>query len=267
MKRTVIFFVVITLFFRNNVFAYTVLPDCGPGGIYLTKCGPGGINPSSANQSLPANGVILLEFSGSSEVFASQLNKTYNVFLEASNHKINLTVKEILKGDFNVTQVVLVPANKLQLAATYTLNITNLPRGHRGVEVWDGGNPHPYTFTAVAETNISTKALTGAPVVTKKTLQAFGCGPAAWLHYNIGTGNDEPFVRTYIKNLTTGHTTEFIIAVTDHQFQVGHGMCDGPFQLSIGTPYEISFAPVNFAGVTGERTTAIQVKAPSTYSN
>lgn len=254
MKRLVFLF---SLF----LFSHIATAMCASSAIWLT----------SDTKIIHKNSILLLEFYGQSQLLIPELNKKYAIYLLSRNEKIILYPIEILTGGMRVTQVVLKPSGVLQEGNTYKLMIDNLPQGER---IPGSYNPttrqqEPASFVVSCEAgNDVQPAFMIPPVETGKSRVEYGCGPAKSLLYKFSTNNNSvSLIRTFVKNLSTGKTTEYILKAKDGVINVGHGMCSGPFPFIKENKYEISFAPVSMDGYTGKRTAAIALDQPLIASN
>lgn len=234
------------------------------------KCAFNGIYPLSENTTLNKNGLIVLEFYASSQSIVPELNKKYPVYLQAGKEKVILVVVEVLKGEFQVTQVIFKPAPGLKENTVYTLHIDNLPEYERApriyneeLEKWEA-----VTFRISPVTDQSKPSFLNLPAEAKKTMVEYGCGPARWVYFNLSKQDEsETFVRARVKNLATGKQTEYILAIKNGQVMIGHGMCSGPFHFENGTEFEVSFSLMDQSGNKSEPTKNISFQAPVTFTD
>ena len=228
------------------------------------KCASSGISLLSG-QTLNRNGLIILEFFGSSQPVVAELNKKYPIYLELGGKKVSLTVIETLSGEMLLTQVVLKPAGQLEAGKTYALQIKNLPKqeqrlGNYNYELkkWED-----VTFKVNNSIDIIAPVLSGTPVEKKKTMDVFGCGPARWVYFGIdGQDQSELFVRASVKNSVTGKITTYIVAIENGMVKLGHGMCSGAFAFNSDDKLEVSFQLFDQSGNKGVLSNAVAFTRP-----
>jgi len=233
----------------------------------FAKCGSNAITPISDNTTIHKNSVIILEFYGSSQLLINELGKKHLIYLKNGDQQIMLVSQEVLKGEMQLTQVVFKPLTQPEEGSRYELVISNLKENERPTRFNPGNDkfePIYYTFTAAAIT--TAPVFTMAPQEVKKTMCRYGCGPAKWVYYKIAPENKENYVRTFVKNLTTGKTTAFILAVEDNMIKVGHGMCAGAFTFDPENLYEIAFRLEDHSGNYSQQTAAVILKQPDTFT-
>ena len=91
------------------------------------KCKGNGIYFPSNNLLLNRNGLLILEFYGSRQSLILDLNKKYPIFLKSKQGKVALSVIEVLKGEFGITEVILKPSTILKGDKNYEFKIDSLP--------------------------------------------------------------------------------------------------------------------------------------------
>jgi hypothetical protein len=206
----------------------------------FAKCGSHGIYSFTNSASFSKNGLIILEFYGSSQDLIKDLNTKYPIYLQNSQTKVTLEVFEILKGQFRQTQVVLKPKVELLLNESYTLQMENLPKYETKPSL---------TFKVVNDIDNVPPVFNGKPVETRKSFVGYGCGPAIWIYYDFsGQVEKDCFVRTTLKNKKTGLTTTYILKMYDGTVKIGHDMCSGAFAFDDKVDYEASFQLIDQAG-------------------
>lgn len=233
--------------------------------IASAKCANNGIYILSTSPALNKNGLIILEFYASSQSLIPDLNKKYAIYLQSGKNKIKLLVTEILKGEFQLTQVVLKPNSELLENETYTLFIDNLPKFEK--------NPGRYNEQAHKLENLTFKISAidiDAPILensiteSKKTIEHFGCGPEEWVYFNIaGQDKSELFVRASVKNKSTGKTTDYILPIKNGQVKIGHGMCSGAFYFDPDDEYEVTFLLFDQSGNINKPAKTISFDSPT----
>ncbi len=220
---------------------------------------------------VPKNGLFLLEGYGSSQKIINGLNKQYPIYLIADNKKIVLLVKEILVGEFQLTQALMRPEFPLETGVTYTLKIDNLPV-HEKIEKYDyiTRKRIPITFVASSFSDSVAPVIERNPVEIDKQYIAFGCGPQKMVMFDCPVkDSSEILVRTTVKNLTTGKSTTYILSGISSQIGVGHSMCSGEFDFGGGNPYavtedkfEVTFVFMDLCGNYTKATPPVQFTEP-----
>lgn len=235
--------------------------------IFLTlsasaKCMDSGIYLLSRSSSLNKNGLIILEFYGSSQSLIKDLNKKYPIYLNSKRSKVTLIPIEMLKGEMSLTQVILKPGPGLIPNEIYTLAIAHLPGNANQPLKTDAGLP--IKFKISNRNDIQKPIFISSPQEQKKTIDLFGCGPASWVYFNIqALDNSEFYVRIEVKNQSSGIKTEYILNPENGQLMVGHGMCSGAIYFENGRQYEIRFQLTDQSGNKSNFTKAISFTSPT----
>lgn len=234
--------------------------------IASAKCANSGIYCLSKSSTLNKNGLIILEFYGSSQSLISDLNKKYSIYLKSSKSEVQLNVIETLNGEMLVTQVVLKPVSELQADEIYTLQIDNLPKYERKLEryISSSNKREPLTFKISNSVDNDIPVLRSTPSEQKKSLVYYGCGPASWVYFTIaGQDKSELFVRANVKNKSTGKVTTYILVIENGLTKVGHGMCSGAFHFDNGDNFEVTFQLFDQSGNKSSLTNAISFSKPT----
>ena len=240
MKKNIILSLI--LFFNFNLFA-----DCKNS--YIS------VFPNKNN--ISSNSIFFIEAYGESESLINQLNKKHKIYLQSGNKKVNLIVKEILKGAKFISQAKLLPEKTLEVGLTYLLIIDSL-----NSEMSSIFSQRIYNVSKtmdLAKPNIISK-----PKYKSKALKHYGCGPEAYVNFTFNIKDSfELIVKTRLKNLKTGKTETYYIVPKNNEISVGYGMCSGAFNLEEGYNYEVKFY---FTDASGNGTTwknkGIQFTAP-----
>lgn len=208
---------------------------------------------------------MFLEFHLNSQSVIPELNKKYPIYLRSGSEKVILHPIEILKGDFRITQVVLKPAVDLREGNTYELVIDSLSKEERIANYYhpSTGKYGPPSFVVSCDADMVAPFFISVPVEKEKWCTEFGCGPAKTIHYKCSTNAQSvSLIRTFVKNLSSGKITVYILSIKDSIINVGNDMCSGPFLFNEKDKYEISFAPVSSSGSTGNKTIAVALDPP-----
>ncbi|MBN9299892.1 MAG: hypothetical protein J0I41_23020 [Filimonas sp.] len=230
------------------------------------KCASSGIWCLSKSNTLNKNGIIILDFYCFSQDIVSKLNSKYPIYLKSSKEKIPLKVIDTLKGEMQLTQVILKATSILKTNEIYTLQIDNtdgsvplLNRYNDSTKQWE-----TITFRVSNIIDKNAPILAYPSVEQKKTLHAYGCGPAKWVYFSI-TAQDqsEVFVKATVKNKTTLKTTSYILNIENGMVKIGHGMCSGAFHFDNGDNFEITFQLIDQSGNKGTISKPISFYKPT----
>lgn len=232
------------------------------------KCGSNGIYLLSQYTTLNKNGLIVLEFYGSSQSLIPDLNKKYPIYLQSGKEKITLIPVEVLKGEFQVTQVVLKATTELVAKKQYKLQLDNLPSYERKPQSFNTAGRADISFTVNDVMDIQSPVAGQLPVVKKRTMVEYGCGPSRWVYVAFsGKDQSELFVKARVKNKNTGKTTDYILTIENGMVKIGHGMCSGPFHFDNSDSFEVSFQLYDQSGNTTAFTKAISIDKPTVSGN
>lgn len=228
-------------------------------------CGSNYLLVYPTSDTVPKNSLFILEGYAMTQRVISGLNKEYPVYLEANNKKIKLLVKEILVGEFYLTQALLKPEFPLEKDVVYTLKIDNLPSYER-IEKYDYTTKKykPITFVATGLSDTISPVIQKNPVEIRKNYVAFGCGPQKLVVFDCPVlDSSDVFVRTTVKDIASGKSTTYILTTTGNQIAIGHGMCSGEFYFGGGDKYEVSFVFMDQCGNFTKATPAVQITEPT----
>lgn len=238
--------------------------------ILSAKCANSGIRSLSKSSVLNRNGLIILEFYASSQAIVQDINKKYPIYLKTKKEKVILLAIEVLKGEFQITQVIFKPSSELMENEVYELHIDNLPGYESKPETYNASlrKREALTFHTNNIADIEQPVFAGIPVETKKTMVEYGCGPARWVDFRFSEQDkSETFVITSVKNMNTGKLTKYILPIENGVVKVGHGMCGGAFHFDNGEAFEVSFTLLDQSGNKSHATPVISFQKPtvSTY--
>ena len=215
--------------------------DCAGTGIYFWPSG----------ETIKQNPIIVIDGYAESQNVIVGLNKKYPIYLKAGVKKIKLTVKEILIGEFYLTQAVLTADHTLEAGKDYELFIDNLPEFERPLRKWNSRTKEyeKLKWTVVEGSDNISPTWTEKPTETKKTLVYYGCGPATFVHFNFRVEEQSGFlIKTTVTNQKTKKVTSYYLEPNDSNLHVGHGMCSGAFKFKGGDEFEISFDIMDASG-------------------
>jgi len=205
------------------------------------RCAPSSLSvwPPSGGE-LPANGRIALEGYGTEQDFIRSIAGRSPRLLSGSR-SIPLQVAEVHEGAFRVTQAILVPESPLEPGRRYVLSMD----GRRRIPVWNGSRRGPAAWTAAAA-DTAAPTWDSAPIVGASTLRPYGCGPAISGHVAVAGPSR---VRVHLEPEAGGDGARtYEVGVAEGELQVGHGMCNGPFQLDAGARYRATLTAIDAAG-------------------
>lgn len=231
----------------------------------FAKCGSNGISCLNKNFNLDKNGLVILEFYAISQTLITDLNKKYPVYLQSSSGNITLNVVEVLKGEMALTQVVLKPIKPLKINQYYLFRIDNLPKYENLPKLYNqkSKTTSPLTFKAIESKNVKAPSFKVNPVFLSESLKEYGCGPEELVSFNIKASKEiDLFVRTTVKNKTTGKTTTFILEIENETVKVGHGMCSGAFYFANGKSFKASFQLLDLTGKMSIKSKPISFSIP-----
>jgi len=229
-------FLLVLLLYGANVFA-----DC----ISAISFWPSG-------QSIKQNSIILIEGFGQSREIVQALNKKYPVYLKTGNKKVKLKVREILVGEYNLTQAVLTVNEQLIIGQEYELFIDGLPEFATPLTRWNSATKKNDVVKWIVEKNsdVEKPAWIAKPSEIRKTLFFWGCGPEANIHFKFEiTDKSEFLIKTTVSNIETKKsTTCYVIPSDSSTFAVGRDMCSGAFTFDGIGNFEATFDIVDASG-------------------
>ena len=161
-----------------------------------------------------------------------------------------MKVKELLVGQYGLTQAVLVPETSLTVGWEYTLVIDKLPKDE-SINRWNSKllKNEPIVYKVVDDLDIINPTFKITPKEIKKSLDYYGCGTAMHVYFEcfVSEGS-EYLIRSTVKNLTTGNETSYYLEPEHGTLKIGYGMCSGAFDLAEGDEYEIELSIVDASG-------------------
>ena len=234
MKQTtlILAFIILTV----NTFA-----DCAGSGIYFWPSG----------KTLKQNSIIVVDGYAESQKVITGLNKKYPIYLKSGDKKVKLTVKEILVGEFYLTQAVLTINKKLEVGKDYELFIDNLADYEKPFRRWNADKrEYEKVKWKVIEGIDTDKAIWKiTPKETKKTLVYYGCGPATFIFFSFKIEDKSDYlIKAIVNNKKNNKTTSYFLEPTDSTLKIGHGMCSGAFTFKEGDDYVVSFEIMDASG-------------------
>lgn len=215
----------IILIFIYQISYFNLFADCKNS--YIT------VFPNKSN--IAKNSIFIIEAYGESESLINQLNKKHKIYLQSGNKKVNLIVKEILKGAKFISQAKLQPEKILEVGLSYQLIIDSL-----NSEMSSFFSQPIYNVTKPMD--LIKPIILSKPKYKNKALKQYGCGPEAYVNFTFNVkDSSELIVKTILKNLKTGKIYIYYLIPKDNEVSVGYGMCSGAFNLEEGYNYEVKF--------------------------
>jgi hypothetical protein len=213
-------------------------------------CGRERISVLPESRKISLNSIIVVEGYADSQEIINELGRNYPIYLKHGKHKIKLLVKEILKGQFNLNQAILVPESNLQLKKKYRLFIENLPKGEE-LKRWniDLGKFEPIEYEVEDLNDSISPVFKTIPKEIKKSYTAYGCGPEMKVVFEFKIIEENEFlVKATMKDQTTGKEVKYYLKPQNDKLEIGHGMCSGAFLYGESYNYEIEFSLIDFSG-------------------
>lgn len=222
-------------------------------------CAWNGFKVFPSGNTINQNSIIILEGYGESQNIIKELNKKFPIYLVNGKQKVKLKIKEILIGQLNLTQAVLIPETKLKIGLNYTLFIENLPY-YEPLKRWNSKlSKHESIFYNVVKGKDKLQPIFKTiPKEIKKTNIQYGCGPAKYVEFDCQVEESSKYlVKTTVRSLKSGNETTYYIEPKNGIILIGHDMCSGEFTFNEGDNYEIEFSLMdelsNLTKWTGER--------------
>lgn len=233
----------------------------------FSKCASHGLYFWPSGKTVNENSVFVIEGYQMSQQIITLLGTTHRAYLQSDQQIINLKVKEVLIGQFSLTQAILIPEKNLTVGLEYELIITNLKDPSEEVSRANEstGKKEKVKWIVAAGKDTTAPVWTSTPAFENGTYQMYGCGPAVSANFTFSaTDKSEFLIKTIVKNISTGKETTYYLKKEGDIIQVGHGMCSGAFTFKDGEQFEVEFslldASGNFTTWTGRR---IKFKRPS----
>ena len=223
--------------------------DCSGEGLYVFPSG----------QTIKQNSIFVLEGYARSQNIILELNNKYPIYLKSGDKRVNLFVKEIRVGQFQLTQAILILERQLDAGFEYELFIDSLPKTESLTRYNDKTMEYEsIKFTVVSGIDSDKPVLTSTPKEIDKSYALFGCGPAMSVNFDFPVkDSSEVLIKTTVKNINSGFETTYYIKSRNTQISVGHRMCSGAFTYDESNNYEIEFSFMDASGNTttwiGER--------------
>lgn len=217
-----------------------------------------GISIWPSGATIKQNSVFIFNAYGRSQKVIYGLDKKYPIYLKSGDHKVRLTVQQIFRGEFGLTQALLKLEERLEVNKDYQLFIDNLAeKKNRFGEVENELRKYdPITKKEVLVIWTVEEGLDSVapiwrlkPIEAKKTFVRYGCGPESFVYFKFVVEDQSNYViKATVSNSRTKRKTECFLAPSDSMIMVGHGMCSGPFLFKHGTNFEVTFDILDYSG-------------------
>jgi hypothetical protein len=213
-------------------------------------CGRDGISVFPQSRKISPNSLIVIEGYAESQVIINELGLNYPIYLKHGGKKIKLLVKEIVQGQFNLNQALLIPETNLEPKKKYTLIIENLPKGEQ-LERWNDelGKNEAIVYVVENLNDSIPPIFKTIPKEIKKTYIDYACGPEIKVLFEFKIIEENEFlVKARMKDLSTGKEVIYYLKPKNEILEIGHGMCSGAFLYGENYNYEIEFSLIDFSG-------------------
>ncbi|TGD82699.1 hypothetical protein [Hymenobacter wooponensis] len=215
------------------------------------KCSTNGLSFWPASKSIKSNSVLMIEGYANSQRIIQGLGTSYEAFFQLGSQRLPLQVKEILVGQYGLTQGILKLNAHVKVGEQYELII----RG-KGAETGNamesptrfGRDKVFYTIEAGLD---QTPPAWVAPLREKaKHYVEMGCGPEVSVQFTgVVHEQSEYLVKAAVKDLSSGKTTVYYLQPDKTGLvSVGHGMCAGAFELEKGKSFAATFSLLDASG-------------------
>jgi hypothetical protein len=213
-------------------------------------CAWNGLSAFPSGRTLRQNPIIVIDGYAASQGVVKGLKKQYPVYLVNGKQKIKLNVKEILVGQFRLTQAVLVPETNLTVGLEYTLVIDNLPKDESLLR-WNDElkKSEPIVYLVLEGIDIVKPTFNTTPKELKKSLIYYGCGPSINVVFDCNVNeSSEYLVKATVKSIKSRKENSYYLEPDKGILNIGHGMCSGAFNFDKGDNYEIEFSILDASG-------------------
>ena len=214
------------------------------------KCSSSGIWCWPNQRNIKTNAIFILNFYDHSQSIVSQIGKKHSIYLRSGKQKLPLIIKEIHKGAFKITQILLKPLYPLIAGIEYEIFIDSLPE-YSSIEKFNPETNRLETAKWIVSNCMDTESpvWTEWPTCISKTMVAYGCGPAKWVNFSFGyRDSSDILIKAIVKSLQTKKETTYYLQKVDNKVKIGHGMCSGAFYFNQGNKYEVTFSLMDQSG-------------------
>lgn len=217
----------------------------------FSKCASSGLSFWPDGQTINENTIFVIEGYAVSQKIITELGTTYKVYLKSDGQIVDLKVQETLVGQFNLTQAILRPEQKLTVGLDYELIIENLPEPNNEIYRYNSftSQKEKVKWTVVAGKDTIVPAWIIIPKFKNGTYKEYGCGPDIFANFTFSaTDNSEYLIKTTVKNLSNGKETSYYLRGKENIIAIGHGMCSGAFNFYKDDKFEVEFSLLDASG-------------------
>lgn len=217
---------------------------------FSAKCKSSGITIFPVKSEIKQNSIFVIDGFAESQKVIQKLGKKYPIYLVSGQEKIKLNVKQILVGQYYLTQAVLKPETNLTVGLSYKLVIDNLPKTE-SLTRWNSElkKYEPIVYKVLEGVDIEKPKFESTPKEVKKSLIHYGCGPAINVVFDAKVAeNSEYLIKATVKNLQSGKMVSYYIKAYNGKINIGHGMCSGAFDFDDSENYKVQFSIMDASG-------------------
>jgi len=206
------------------------------------KCSSNGLTVWPSAKTIKQNAVFVVDGFAESQKVVKGLGASYEAYLQSGSQHILLQVKELLIGQYELTQAVLRPVSSLEVGKQYELVIRD--KGSKTtIELGTIFRPTKVLYTVAAGTDHLPPSWKVLPHEQTKSYIEMGCGPEIFVDF-VGAVQDqsEYLVKASVKNLTSGKVASYYLPLgPDGLIKIGHSMCAGAFSLERAKRFSVVF--------------------------
>ena len=236
-------------------------------GMAAADCSEGAVHSWPADGAvLPANGRIVIEGFGSQREAVESIAGAHPR-LQYGSHVIPLEVETVRRGQFAISQAVLVHKQAPLVGRTYEL-LLDPGKAASGSTAQHFGEPFPLVLHWKIGPPLTEAPRWGAePQADGSQVIQYGCGPARWalVRVEVAGSKGEDSERLLVELAPddgSARPVTYLVPIeaprrpTEPEpssrpgirVGVGHGMCSGPFSLQDGVSYTARLCLVDLAG-------------------
>lgn len=206
-----------------------------------------------SEKKLASNGLIIFQGYQGAMMIVRDLNKKYPIYLQSGNHKVRLEVIELNEG-YATLQAILKPTEALKVELEYELIVENYQPMSKDymISKYDySTQKHEKPTWKIEKAIPNNLEWIKKPIVTKKSYEEFGCGPAIHVDFDFEVKSQNTyFIKAIIiDSQNKAKSTYWLeIGTQKSKLDIGHGMCSGNFNFQRGDNYEITFDMIDNSG-------------------
>lgn len=201
------------------------------------------------------NSLFMIECNFDLQNIIDSLHTKYAIYLQDENmaHKIKLSIQEKLKGQDEVSQVILKPDETLKLNHIYSIHIDSLntTQYKRVVNNYSkvGIGNNKYWSITKSKDLIPPKFLQ-EPLFISKEVYSFGHGNCEYAIFDLEIEDDnEVMIKTELVSVDNNQIFIFYLHMgKEDKLFVGKNICEGAFLYEKGNKYKVRFSLLDLAG-------------------